>query len=848
MAPPPIDGLSPLDGTLPAVPTVPSMQMPTPEQMASVALPELPRPGRRGADQSVAIPFDPMGYHTFQSLQEVKPESAATKGQADAARRRANFLPKFLTLESMYSQNPTLQSQGTLRIERIEPHWWSDAYGQQVKVRGLIAYGSPSMSTEQFIHTYGGFKYRVYGMLLQENRENGGGPPSNVDVAVAEFEVPMSPNLDNLPVAEMPEQSQNYSPDAAPMPVPMMNMNMFQSPYGRRQGGPTPMGMYYPQQQQPQQPQNDGSGVIAPVLGFAREMLGRQQQQPMYQQAPPTDSFVNAISQQARTSQEVIQQSSQQQMSMMQSQMDRLYAQLEEERRRNQEMNNRPADVVQMVEGMSKLVSAQKGGADSDLVRQMRDDHERSLRLQREESERQFTRQTADFERAISRANDEKRIQGDIYERRIGDLEKALDRSQREAREEVERRENMVRNEMQRMMDSRDREMAQRIADIKDMHERELRMTTTVQETTRSTTEQAHAIEMRSVQGDLAKISAELREKAEMVQQHLADKNKPLLEQVQEVTQLHDMLQQVAGVDKDDEDDDKPTEERKWYDSPVVRDMAKVAVAKGADLIPQLQALISKQSAPGSMPPPQMGMVPPQMQQGPILPPRPMRQAMPRLPQRRPKPISFADPEAPPLRDTEPQQQHFRRHQPPPHTPANLRAVTVPEPLSVFEGGAMPQPQMQPQPRPSAMPASMPPPAAQMAPQQAPQAAPAANEDWSAFEWMPMEVSAVKPIIEQLEMQCRQKIPVDTIALAMLEQFPLELVQSLPSIIEIGRFVETIRTCPMTANLALATGKGRRFLQDLWASLTKHAAAAAAEKAKAAGEEPEEEEDEEAKP
>ena len=84
-----------------------------------------------------------------------------------------------------------------------------------------------------------------------------------------------------------------------------------------------------------------------------------------------------------------------------------------------------------------------------------------------------------------------------------------------------------------------------------------------------------------------------------------------------------------------------------------------------------------------------------------------------------------------------------------------------------------------------------------------------------------MEVREARSVIEQLEMQCANKMPVADIVKAMLEQLPLQVAASIPMMIDVNKLIETIRNTPVTAKMTLATGKGRRFVQDLWNELKK---------------------------
>ena len=169
-------------------------------------LEELPFPGRRARPiHEVREPFggsrDPLSGTQFSSLQETPPQHEVV-ARAEASRRRGgDRIPKFPTLETMYAAFPDVARIGKLRVVRIEPQWWNDGYtGQRVRVNGILGYHEKPISTQEISKMYGGYKYQVFGMLEQTDREDFGGPPKLVDVAFAEFTLPVDPVPEARPV------------------------------------------------------------------------------------------------------------------------------------------------------------------------------------------------------------------------------------------------------------------------------------------------------------------------------------------------------------------------------------------------------------------------------------------------------------------------------------------------------------------------------------------------------------------------------------------------------------------------------------------------------------------------
>ena len=839
-----MDDQPPVNDSVPERP-LPPEQLPGAQQPVPSQFTDLPRPARRG-DGGVAVPFDPMGYQVFSTLTEVIQKKAAaedvlTKGQIDAARRKATFVPKFPTIESMYAHHPELQRVGRLRIERVQPQWYDDQFGQKNRVSGTLDFNHACIGSEEFARKFGGFRYRVFGLLEQENRENVGGPPQPVEIAVAEFEVPVPPNLENLPIAE------GHGGGEFPSPIPMFGQTMFGTPYGRRQG----MLPNYPFFQQPQM---SPQGVpVEPVLNFASRVM--EQRQPAT--PPMSDAMWHVFGEQSKNATQTMRETMDAQQRMMLQHNEQLQRQVEQERSRALDMANRPTDMVQMVESVAKLTSAQKGGMDSDSMRQLRDEHERQIRHQQDLHERAITRTTEDHERALktqrddleriaSRERDATEMKVRISDERIKELEQRLEYRERQLMDDAERRERQLKDEFARALDSRDKDHMHRMGEMKDvyqreisttkeMHDRELRMRETIVNSTSTTTDKAHAIEMRSLQTDLAKLTGELAEKRRMVEEHLAEKNKPLLQQVQELQSTTEALQEIAGGGKDDDSNDG---DKKWYDSELVKAIAPIVVAKATELFPKMAEAAREQNAAHQNP---------QMQGQPMphgLPPR--QQPRQILPPRRKNRVMFADTEGTPLRDFD-------------NLPARGVAGDMgqkrsgPRPFEIEAPGVEAGPaEMPPAPLPRQQPRAVQPqrmpggqvgypanPAANAAAvlteegaAQAPTqgaassltnapAAAAGGDEWMSFSWMPMERNDAVNFIQQLESAFNLKIQPQALVQGFCSNYPMETIAQIPQSIPIARLIETVRTSPATARMGIASGGGRRYLSDVWAEMVK---------------------------
>jgi len=131
-------------------------------------------------------------------------------------------------------------------------------------------------------------------------------------------------------------------------------------------------------------------------------------------------------------------------------------------------------------------------------------------------------------------------------------------------------------------------------------------------------------------------------------------------------------------------------------------------------------------------------------------------------------------------------------------------------------GQNYPTPQPQPQ-------HAVAPPQPVQQPMAAPQPPQASESPWKPFEWMPLPIEAVQQLLIQLEQACQQKVSSDVIVQGFLDNYPVGVLLEMPKQIKIERLIETIRLAPATKDSVLASGRGRRFLQDIWAKVAERA-------------------------
>jgi hypothetical protein len=101
-------------------------------------------------------------------------------------------------------------------------------------------------------------------------------------------------------------------------------------------------------------------------------------------------------------------------------------------------------------------------------------------------------------------------------------------------------------------------------------------------------------------------------------------------------------------------------------------------------------------------------------------------------------------------------------------------------------------------------------------PMQSVRQAPPAPSDWSAFEWVPMSLDETRGFVTNLEQAHANGMPAEAVVDVFCNSFPMELISQIPKLIPVDKFIESVRTSPATKSFSLATGRGRRYLTDVW--------------------------------
>ncbi|MFA4971404.1 MAG: hypothetical protein WC683_02240 [bacterium] len=766
-------------------------------------LPELPFPARRRSGGPAATSYDPMGGIDMGSLPESRAPMEDVERRAEISRRRGGMnVPKFPSLETMYSAYPDLRKVGKLRVQRIEPEWHLDpGTGQRQRVSGIVGMHNMMIGTQEFLRLYGGYKYRVYGVMEQGDSSNMGGPPALVDVAVAEFSVPVDPNMQSLPIADS-ESSEG----------PMV----FTFPGGGSPYGGAGMRMQMPQQQQPQD--------YAPFLSFAERMANRPQQA---QQGLP-DTVFSVMGRQQERAIDSTKEMAQQQVALLERQLEAKQAEMMEMRRQIAEIGQKPNDMVEMVKAVALINSSVRGGANSDDMRAVQEQHAREMEMRQREFERLIEIEKREKEREVERVRSEMQTRVASLEDRMRDKDTIIERRERELKDDFDRRERYLREEHKRSMEEAQRIGQQRLDDIQRSHDRETRMREAVETNTKTTLDAAHGFEVRALQNQLAATVADLQSKAQLVNAHLAEQNKPLLNKVQELRETAVAL----GIATDEKEGGPTPEEAAmaaaaanapWYQKAIL-----MAISQADTLIPQIKDLLQKGSPPVQQV--QVQQVPPVQQARQMLPPP-----------RRVHRVQFADSEGPAVQSSfdnlpGPQvsaDEHNRMSsRSPGMPPVPFNPMTQPSITQQPMRQAPQQPVQQPQYPPPVVIEQAPQgpvTAAQAVAADTPVSQPAAKqnvapkkEPWSSFDWIPgINREQVAGLVNTIKEACSHRVPPEVLVKTFIEQNGESTVVMIPQVIEKDRFVASLRSDPATSGTVLATGKGKRYLDDVWRVLMK---------------------------
>lgn len=760
---------------------------------------ELPFPARRARPINLEVAEDPFGIRGQlpDTLEETAPQDEVARA-VEMSRRGGGRIPKFPTVETMYAAYPDIHRTGKLRIVRTEPKWWTEAMsGQRVKVNGILAKQEAPISTDEIERRYGGYKYEVYGMLERFDRDDPGGPSKMVDVAVAEFEIPTDPVSQSRPIEEN---------------------TMF--PYWNRRGQSSG--------QQQQQQSSASSGEWGQVLQFAKEMARGNGQ------STPNTAFETLARQGEMTTQQ-IQELARQQITALERRNERLEAALQETQAR---MNDRPDNIGSIIQGVAALNQSTRTSASSDELQLLRNQHDKEMARLREDHRMDLDRLGRERDREIDRIRIDADARVERAEDKQKDLRESFERREREMRDEFERRERQLRDESARQLSAQTDNYERRIDDMRQNHDREVRMLKSMQENTFQTTAAAHGVELRAAQSELAKITAELTTKQQMVDAAIAEKNRPLMDQVAEIKNMAEMLGLVT--DKDDMPPAVPTAEN----APLYEKLIMALMQKADTLLPQLSALAGKSATPGQpqVTPQQAQMMQSQGQSVRGLPPKPVSR------------MRFSDSEGPPVMQ---QVQSYPLQQPVAavqqeereHMPATSYAPMAPLPYvppgyGVHSGvpaayhvqnqtetpqmhRATPIASSQASASMNSNPSQVPQPSAGQFVKpddgqgEHPAALPEVDQEpaWSKFEWIPLPVSEIQGLSATLIKACIEKIEPSALVDSFVSEHGIEVISIIPQAIDVTRFIESVRTDPATRSSILATGKGKRFLEDVWDSI-----------------------------
>jgi vacuolar-type H+-ATPase subunit E/Vma4 len=766
------------------------------------SLSELPFPARRTKGPKFSVAEDPFGSRGQfpETLEETAPQDEVARA-AEVSRRGNARIPKFPTVETMYAAYPDIHRAGKVRVVRTEPKWWVDAMsGQRLRVNGILCKHENPISTGEIESRFGGYKYEVYGMLEKYERDDPGGPAKLVDVAVAEFEIPSDPIAEVRPI----EEGQMF-------------------PYFNRRGA----GGHAQQQQQHSAP-----GEWGPVLQFAKEMARGNGE------ATPSTAFETLARQGEMTTQQ-IQALARQNIDALEKRNERLESTILDLQTR---MHDKPDNLGSIIQGVAALNQSTRTSASSEELQVLKDQHDREMSRMRDDGRHELDRLSRERDREVERIRADADARVERAEEKQKDLRESFERREREVRDEYERRERQLRDEQNRQAKAQAENYERRIEDMRQNHDREIRMLKSMQDNTLATTSAAHGVELRAAQTELAKLAADLGTKQQLVDAAIAEKNRPLMDQVAEVKNLAEAL----GI-ASDKDDMPPPPPPTGENAPLYEKLIMALMQKADTLLPQLSALAGKGGSPSQA----QGGVPAAaaMMQGqappPGLPPRPTQR------------MRFSDAEGPPVMQPQshpmssqlpPQQEReqmpatsYAPMAPMPYVPPGQASPSQIPPSAVQYPAAgetvyptQPATMMQPAMMQAATPTAPAAPPSQIPPQSAvPQAGEfvkpteaAAGEGltekpWSQFEWIPLPPHEIQGLSETLMRACVEKIEPQALVQSFLDEHGIDVISLIPQVIDVDKFIDSVRADPATRATILATGKGKRFLEDVWQSINQ---------------------------
>ena len=393
------------------------------------------------------------------------------------------------SLESLYGSLPESALYGAeFRIERTEPKWWVDDQGIKTRINGIIAIEKIPIPMSRFAAKYGGHSYRVT-CTLEKSRD--GAIPQRVDHAVAEFTIPVDPNLDVLPILGDEPQMSAYSNRRSPIIA-------MPGPYA--------------------QPQSDGD-VVGQALNFAAQ-YGRGQ--------PGIDGNVlGAFQQQSQAALEGQREFAQQQAEILRAQLEATNAELREMRHSSAQASREPSDLVRMVEAVGSLNSSVRTRASSDEIRAVEESNRSAMQVQQQTHQALIDGMRSQHADQLRAAEDRCRdARADAERERARGAEEA-DRRERNAKENAERELRLLKE----TFEIRIRESEQSRERLKEHLESQHQMLAQADKVGKD-------VMLSSLAERLSRAEHELKSKHMQLEEMLAKERRPLLERVAEIKEL----------------------------------------------------------------------------------------------------------------------------------------------------------------------------------------------------------------------------------------------------------------------------------------------------------------------
>lgn len=430
--------------------------------------------------------------------------------------RRTGTVGQYHSLESMYGAVPELGTdQARLRVERVEPKWVLDERGSRIPVAGVIGILDSMPSMGDFANQFGGRKFRVYAERLTEDKTQGG-EPRYVDVAVAEFEFPLDPNLDELPIVRGDDS----------MDEGAMSMSMGGTPYNRF--SPSRGRVAYFQQEGGGKPQ-DILEAVRTGAAFAREAAP----------APHNDtSTLEYLSNLSQAQAQAVREFSDRQSEMLQRQLEEKDRAIEALRSEMREHRERPTSQGETLSGIASVIGAMRGSAGEQETSVMRQAHEREIARLTQQFDRDKESMRSDFDRQMTSMRETMNQEKSRWTDRERDMERNFEREKQMARDEMERRENAAKRDAEREVAGLKQSYELQIATLRTSFEQQLKMQEAQGGMLGKQIESSAAAEIRVLTRDVATLTAandSLKREAEELRSRV---NKTPIEAIKEAHEL----------------------------------------------------------------------------------------------------------------------------------------------------------------------------------------------------------------------------------------------------------------------------------------------------------------------